>query len=738
MKQVIQQLKDGKTVIEEVPAPAKRENGAIVRNAYSLVSTGTERMLLELAGGSLLAKARKRPDLVRQVFQNLKTAGWQATYLKVKSKLARPVPLGYSAAGVVVEPCDGETSLQAGERLACAGLGFAGHAEEIYVPRNLCARVPEKVSLQSAAFTTVGAIALQGVRVARAQLGERVLVIGLGLVGQLTVQILAAAGCQVVGFDIDPWRVDLARAHGIAAVADASEIESAGRGAGSRFRGFDVVMITAAAESNEPIEMAGALARDKGVVVVVGAVKMEVPRKVYYEKELELRLSRSYGPGRYDPIYEERGVDYPYGYVRWTEQRNMEAFLGLLAENKVCVERLITHIFPIEEALAAYGLITSAASSPYLGILLDYHLSEATAPPLGGNGNPRVVPVSSARSRPNRAHITRPAERPVTIGFIGSGNFARAALLPNLRRLSNVRLKHVAAAGGLSAKSAAREFDFEYCTTDYATLLSDKEVDALFIATRHNLHAPLVMAALKSGRPVFVEKPLCLNEAELLGIIEAWRAAPTAHVMVGFNRRFSRFTQDMLDFFSSCRAPRVINYRVNAGALPPDNWLQLPEEGGGRIVGEACHFLDFMTLMSGALPIQVFATALPADGGPRDNVVITVNFRNGSIGSLQYLANGDPLLPKERVEVFCQGSVAVLEDFKRLTLLRNGKRKVIRRLAQDKGHYHEVRAFIDAVRQGLGSPVDFGESALATRATFMAMASLQSGTTATVAPVVLG
>ena len=719
MKQVVQQLRDGKTVIEEVPPPAVRASGAVVRNAFSLVSAGTEKHILDIAGGNLLDKARKRPDLVRQVLDKVRTEGLRATYEKVMNKLDMPMALGYSSAGVVLGAGDG-SSLRPGDRVACAGMGYASHAEEVFVPHNLCVKVPDAVSLRAAAFTTLGAIALQGVRVAQVQVGELALVIGLGLVGQLAAQVLRAAGCRVVGYDIDPWKAGLAREHGLEAVSRPEDIPSAPVLGGRPWRGFDAVLIAAGTDRNEPIEMAGEWARHKGVVSVVGVVRMDVPRKVYYEKELEVRLSRSYGPGRYDPQYEARGVDYPYAYVRWTEQRNMEAFLDLLAEGRVRVDRLITHTFPVAEALSAYDLITSKTPTPYLGILLDYRLDEGAA---ATAARPMVLHTAAAARGP--AGLT--GSQPLGIGLIGAGNFARSVLLPKLRQLPGVRLAHVASATGLSAKSTAQKFGFERCSTDHEALLADEAVGAVVIATRHHLHAPLAAAALRRGRAVFVEKPLGLDEAQLQEVLRAWQAAALPYLMVGFNRRFAPMTDEVRRFFAGHSQPLAMTYRVNAGALPPESWLQSPEEGGGRIIGEACHFIDWMACLAGAPPAQVFARALGTGGAPADNVIVTVTFADGSLGSLQYLANGDRWLPKERAEVFCDGAVAVLEDFRRLMLARDGKVRIVRRFSQDKGHAQELKAFVDSLRRGAPAPVPLEDLVATTRATFKVIESLQTG-----------
>jgi predicted dehydrogenase/threonine dehydrogenase-like Zn-dependent dehydrogenase len=718
MKQVIQSFKTGELFVADVPAPILRPRGILVRTGASLVSAGTERMVVEWAEKNLLAKARARPDLVRQVISKAKREGLLATLDAMHGRLGTPLALGYSCAGTVVEVGNEARGFKIGDRVACAGGGYACHAEVVFVPKNLVVKVPENVSTQEAAFTTLGAIAVQGVRIADLKLGENVAIIGLGLVGQLTAQLVKATGCNVLGIDLDPDRVKLACELGadIGVVRGRDDVVTMAQEF-SKGYGVDVVIITAATTSNDPVEMAGELSREKGRVVVVGAVGMNIPRKVYYEKELDLRLSRSYGPGRYDPEYEEKGHDYPYGYVRWTEKRNMEAFLILLAQGKVNVKKLITHRFSIEEAKKAYDLITGKSQEKYLGILLTY----------GGE-----VDLSRKIYIQKREMARQELKGKVSIGLIGAGNFAKAVLLPNLRKVPSVYFKGVATATGLSAKHAGEKYGFEYCTSDYHEILDDPEITAVFIVTRHNLHAPLVIEALNRGKAVYVEKPLALNEAELKQMIEAYQTlSPETLLMVGFNRRFAPFTQEAKRFFANRAGPLVVNYRINAGFIPKESWVHDPEEGGGRIVGEVCHFVDFIQYITGSAPVKVYAEAIPRQDKSAltsDTVCVNLKFKDGSMGTINYLANGDKALPKERIEIFGDNSIFIIDNFRSIEWVRRGKRKRRKSwLRQDKGHLGELQAFVEAIKDGKPSPIDFQEAVMTTLTTFKIVESIARG-----------
>ena len=733
MKQVTQTKRSGQVSVEDVPPPALRPGGVLVSTAYSVISAGTERAKVELAQKSLVGKARARPEQARQVLATLQQQGPLMAYRKVVNRLDAPEPLGYSCSGVVIGVSSGVQEFSVGDLVACAGAGYASHAEVNFVPKNLCVKVPQGMDLEAAAFVTLGAIALQGVRRAEVRLGETVAVVGLGLLGLLAVQILKAAGCQVIGMDPDPKRCLLAEHLGCSATGNSAEELEALVLPMTRGRGVDVAILTAATSSSEPIVLAGRICRDKGRVVVVGAVGMDVPRSPYYEKELDLCLSRSYGPGRYDHEYEEQGHDYPIGYVRWTERRNMEAFLQLVTEGKVNVEFLITHRFSIEQATDAYHLITGRRE-PYLAVLMEY-----PAGPRKEVGEEKGAGRESGvwmRGRVPASFPQRAERAGVSVGVIGAGNFAQDTLLPALKQERQVHLRGVVTASGLSARGVAERFGFSYASSEPADVFSDPEIDAVVIATRHDTHARLVAEALEAGKSVFVEKPLALTEAELKAVMDAYEqcALPNSRspiLMVGFNRRFAPATCAVKELFALCPEPLSICCRVNAGYIPLDHWTQDPGVGGGRIVGEGCHFVDLLTYLAGSRPVEVYAQALP-DGGRyrQDNVVVQMQFAGHSIGTLHYLANGDRRVGKERIEVFGGGAVAIIEDFRRLILSRDGRVQHIGHWwsRQDKGHKAEIRAFLDAIRTGGRSPTPFEEVVLSTVITFEILESLRSGT----------
>ena len=561
--------------------------------------------------------------------------------------------------------------------------------------------------MNSAAFTTLGAIALHGFRLAKVQVGARVAVVGLGLLGLLAVGVAQAAGCQVFGVDLDPGRVALARAMGALAVSRAQAEESAA--SFSRGRGCDAVLICADTASADPVELAGAIARDRARVVAVGAVGLQLPRKLYYEKELTFLNSRSYGPGRYDPRYEEGGLDYPAGYVRWTEGRNLEAIVDLLASGRLDVNPLITHRFPIDQAPQAYELITGKGDEPFLGVLLTYPESEAMPEARPGSSAEPQVRTPTDNSTPL---ITTPLET-VRLGVLGAGNFATVVMLPAIQKIPGLELVAIASAGGMSAQHAADKFGFEYATSEVDQVLNDPQINTIAILTRHHLHYPQVLGALKAGKHVFCEKPLALNKDELDEIGDQLRtpAGDEPLLMVGFNRRFAPLARRLNAFLDRRSEPLVAHYRVNAGYIPLDHWLHDPAQGGGRIIGESCHFVDFIAYLVGASPISVTAHALPDAGRYReDNLVMTFTFPDGSLGTVSYLANGDKAFPKERVEVFSGGRVAVLDDYRSLEMVRDGRRRVQRaRLGQDKGHRAEWEAFTVALRAGGPPPIPYDQ-----------------------------
>jgi predicted dehydrogenase/threonine dehydrogenase-like Zn-dependent dehydrogenase len=718
VKQVLQQARRGEIAVVDVPAPKLLPGCVLVRMAASLVSTGTERASCEFASKNLLRKAKARPDLVREVVSKIRRDGVFSAVAAVRGRLDQPNALGYSSAGTVVEVGEGVTDISVGDRVACAGVSYAVHAEFACIPRLLVARIPpdSAVSVKEAAFTTVGAVALHGVRTADVKLGDVVAVIGLGLLGQLTVQILKAAGCRVVGMDIAPERAEVALRLG----ADDVSISADGlrdlclRHSGGH--GADVVLIMAETASSEPVDLAGEVARDRGVVVAVGTVGMNLQRKLYFEKELDFRVSRSYGPGRYDAAYEQKGRDYPIGYVRWTETRNMQAFLRLLAEGKVDVKSLVTHRFPIERAASAYDLITGKVGRSFLGVLITYPehadtsreiqlVGKGTAPDLGG-------------------------ETAMKIGVLGAGNFAMSTLLPAIRQIRGVQLVGVCAASGSHARHAAEKFGFRYCATDERKVLADPDVNTLVIATRHHLHATQVLAALAAGKHIFCEKPLCLSENDLAEIIRAYGICERDRLlMVGFNRRFAPMAIKMRSFLKQVREPLAMHYRVNAGSVARDHWVNDPEQGGGRILGEVCHFVDFLTFLAGALPVEVQARSVTSlESCSDDNVIVSLRFANGSQGTISYLADGDRAYSKERVEVFGGGTVTVLEDFRRLELVHHGRKQTFRsRFRQDKGHRAEWEAFAAAVCGRGEVPISFDEIVSTTLATLRVLESRSTG-----------
>jgi predicted dehydrogenase/NADPH:quinone reductase-like Zn-dependent oxidoreductase len=691
VKQILQNLKTGATVLTDIPCPSAKRGHLLIRTRQSLVSAGTERMLVEFGKGNWLDKARQQPDKVRQVLEKAKTDGVLPTLEAVRNKLDQALPMGYCNVGEVLEVGAGVSGFAVGDRVASNGK----HAEVVSVPATLCAKIADEVTDETAAFTVLGAVALQGVRLAAPTLGEAVAVIGLGLVGLLAVQLLRAQGCRVLGMDFDPKRLQLARRFGAETVdlsAGADPLATAS--AFSRGRGMDAVLIAAATQSNDPIRQAARMSRQRGRIVLVGVTGLELSRADFYEKELTFQVSCAYGPGRYDPNYEEKGQDYPAGFVRWTAQRNFEAVLDLLADGRLDVEPLISHRFTIEEAEQAYAIVGGDALS--LGILLRY-------PPAAEKPDAELR-ADTIPLRPRPA-----AKSPATVGFIGAGNYAQAQLIPAFQA-AGVRLKTIASATGVSSVHAGQKFGFEAAITDTDALFTDPEIDALAIATRHNTHAALVCQALAAGKSVFVEKPLGLTLAELEQIETAYAAAcahgPTPLLMVGFNRRFAPHIVKMRSLLTGLNAPKAMVMTVNAGAIPASHWTQDLETGGGRIVGEACHFIDLLRHLAGS-PI-VGGQALRM--GKSDDVAsFTLSFADGSIGTVHYLANGPKSFPKERLEVFCGGRVLHLDNFRTLHGYGWPGFDKLRLWRQDKGQSACAAAFVQALASGSPSPIAFEE-----------------------------
>jgi predicted dehydrogenase/threonine dehydrogenase-like Zn-dependent dehydrogenase len=716
MKQVLQSSRTGEIRVLDVPVPAVPAGFVLVRTMASLVSAGTERMMVQFAEKNLAQKAMARPDLVRQVLEKVRRDGLMTTVNAVRSRLDEPMALGYSAVGTVIDAGPDVTDVKPGDRVACAGAGFANHAEVICVPRNLSVPIPDGVSFEDAAFVTLGAIALHGVRLAELQLGGQVAVIGLGLLGQLTVQLARASGCRVAGVDLLEDRIELARQLG----ADLAVTPSQGPDALRSWTagiGVDAVLVTADTSSNDPIELAGVIARDRGTVVAVGAVGMAVPRRTYYPKELRFLISRSYGPGRYDPAYELQGHDYPLSYVRWTERRNLGSFLELVGAGLVKVAPLVTHRFPVSEATGAYDLITGKTPGTFLGVVLQY--------PSEPDLSQRIEVAAAAAPRTAASG---------SIGVLGAGSFASGTLLPAFKQ-AGAAFRGIASRQGLTARTCADRFGFAFCTTEERQVLDDPATDTIVVATRHDLHARQVLAARAAGKHVFVEKPLCISEDEMRQLADAYAAPGSPLLLVGFNRRFAPLAQELAKFFADAGEPLAVHYRVNAGYIPPDHWVHDPAIGGGRVIGEACHFIDFIGWLVRSAPLRLTATALPDAGRySGDNTVITIQYDNGSAGTLTYVASGDKALGKERIEVHGGSRSAILDDFRQLDLFRGGRHRVEKtRLRQDKGHAAECEAFVRAIREGRPSPIARDEIFQTTALAFLALESARRRETLEVA-----
>ncbi len=705
MRQLAQRLRDGRISVLDVPPPELRPEGVLVDVRASLVSTGTERKKVETGRQSLVGKARSRPDEARKVLEKARRDGIAETVNAVRSRLEQPGALGYATAGVVLAAGARVQDLAPGDRVACGGGGYAVHAELNYVPANLAVRVPDGVAFADAAFATVGAIALHGVRQSDARLGERVAVIGLGLVGQLTGLILRAAGCRVFGTDLSPDLVRLALEEGAADAAyERAELDGS---LPPEAAGCDAVLVTAATSSSDPLAFAARLARDRARVVVVGEVGMELPREAYYAKELDVRLSRSYGPGRYDPEYEERGLDYPIGYVRWTERRNMSAFLDLVAAGKVRVGPLISERVPLDEAPEAYERLVSDDRTP-LAVVIEYE-------PAQERPSVRVPARAQAPSRPRAA------------GVVGAGSFATRILIPGLGS-AGFELVAVASASGLSARGAADRFGFRRAVTA-DELVADPEIGVVAVATRHSSHARLAAASLRAGKAVFVEKPPALTAGELEDL-RAARDESGRPLAVGFNRRHAPLALRLRDFVREAAGPLELLVRVNAGALPPGHWLNDLDEGGGRLLGEGCHFIDFACWLAGGLPTRILCSMRPEAGLPlaaAQSFTVTLDFSDGSLATIVYGARGSSRLGKEYIEVHAAGRSAVLHDFRSLTLLTDGRpRRGTSRVA-DRGHEAQ---FAVLARRVAGEPEALPDpDPLDTMAaTLAALASAESGT----------
>ncbi|MFF7788159.1 Gfo/Idh/MocA family oxidoreductase [Streptomyces sp. NPDC007991] len=719
MKQVVQNYKSGELALLDVPAPGCKPGGVLVRSAFSLISTGTELMKVSEAGMSMLGKARSRPDQVAKVVQSVAANGVPATYRKVMGKLDSYTPLGYSLCGVVEQVGAGIDDVKAGDLVACAGNEHALHAELNWVPKNLYAPVPDGLAARHAAFGTVGSIALQGVRQGESQLGEVALVIGLGLIGQLVVQLLAASGVRVVGADPDPARCELAEGLGAAACGDpASAVVEGAVAELTGGLGVDQVYLAAGGGSNQPVELAARLSRDRGRVVDIGKCRLDLPWNAYYEKELDVRFSRSYGPGRYDPEYELEGRDYPIGYVRWTERRNLACFLDLLARGRVDVEPLISHVADFDDAVETYQNLKDGELKA-VAVLFRYpgQATEAPAP---------AVAVPAVSVRPSQV---RAARTPVRLAFIGAGNYATSMLLPHLAQRDGVELSTVVTTTALSAANARRKFGFAGATTDLDAVLGDPSVDAVFVVTRHSSHAELTRRALLAGKTVFVEKPLALSEDELAGVLAAVEESGNDRLQVGFNRRFAPLLQEARKRFGARTGPANLRYLVNAGRLDHGSWYLRQGTEGSRFAGEGGHFIDTASWLLGADPVSVYAVASPG----HEDLQVVLRYPDGSTATISYVTTGAPGFPKETLDLVADGKVLRLDDFVRASVYGR-KRWVSSRLpkARDKGQNAELAAFVKAVRTGGPMPVPLQSLVATTAATLAVQHGLAGG-----APVAL-
>ena len=707
MKQVIQNFKSGELYVGDVPVPSLQERYILVENKFSLISAGTERGTVGMGKASLLGKAKKRPDLVKQVMASVKKEGLKATFDKVKTKLDSLVALGYSSAGVVAASLDSNGEFKPGDRVACAGQNYASHSEMVSVPQNLVMKIPDNVSFEEASFTTLGGIAMQGVRQAETNLGDNICVIGLGLLGQLTCQLLQANGCNVFGIDVSQAMVDLSNETRSATALNRNDtslisaIENFTKG-----YGFDKVIITAAAPTNDPIVLATETLRRKGQIIIVGAVPMDIPREPdFYRKELELKISTSYGPGRYDVSYEEEGHDYPYGYVRWTEKRNMEAILKLISNGGIDVKPLITHTFDIQKAEEAYDIVLGKVKEKFIGILLEY--------PDNDTKKNSLVQSSKVNKTEN-----------LNVGFIGAGSFAQGYLIPGCE--GKASLDTVVTSTGINAKSVADKFGFSASSTDASDVLNNEKINTVFIATRHDTHAKYVIDALNAQKNIFVEKPLAMNYEELDQVKEAYEKNNQSF-MIGFNRRFAPVTVALKKEFENIGEPLVMNFRVNAGYIPKDHWTQT-DAGGGRIVGEMCHFIDLMQYFTNAKPVKVYAECITTENSQiksDDNIAVIVKFSDGSVGNLTYVANADKSLAKEMLEVFGGGKAGVIEDFRSGVLYKNNSEEKMK--LSGKGQKQGVQEFLKSLADGKEAPISFESLYLTTLTTFKIQDSLTTG-----------
>ena len=728
MKQIIQDLKKGNTILEDVPAPLVRKGHVLIKTKRSLVSLGTEKMLVEFGKGNLISKARQQPEKVKQVLDKIKTEGLMPTLEAVFNKLDEPLPLGYCNAGEVIAVGEGVSEFSIGDRVASNG----HHAEIVCIPKNLVAKIPDAVSYEEAAFTVIGAIGLQGIRLVNPTLGERVVVVGLGLIGLITSELLLANGCEVIGFDFDDKKVELAKAKGVKAYnASTLDVVKTVEGLTNNI-GADAVIITASAKTNDVISQAAQMSRKRGRIVLVGVVGLDINRSDFFKKELSFQVSCSYGPGRYDETYEQQGQDYPIGYVRWTEKRNFEAVLQTMASGRLDVKRLITERLPLHDYLQVYnnmggGSIASVLEYPELDIAnADGDLAVASNGTIDVTNDywssraATVVELSKATFKKGEG----------VLGIIGAGNFTKMTVLPAMKSLSP-KIKYISSAGGLTAKALANKYGIANSTTDFRQILNDESVDMVMITTRHNMHASMTTESLKAGKHVFVEKPLAINKTELDSIIDTYanfsKVVSIPSVTVGFNRRFSPFVQKMKSLLGSDPGPINMIATMNAGFIPADIWVQDMKIGGGRIIGEACHFIDLLSYIAGQPVVSVSMSAMgEAPEENTDNAIITLSFKNGSQGVINYFSNGSKSYSKERIEVYSQGRTLVLDNFRKLSGFgfkgfssMSGK--------QDKGHKDQFKLMLQSIKTDGKPLIPFDQLVNTSLASFAAISSLMEG-----------
>ena len=693
MKQVLQALDSGETEVVEVPAPQLKAGHLLIRTQATVVSAGTERMLVEFGKANFINKARQQPEKVKEVIQKVQTDGLAPTVQAVRSKLSQPLPLGYCNAGIVLEVGAGVEGFSVGDRVISNG----NHAEVVMVPQNLCAKMPDEVPFEEAAFTVLASIGLQGIRLAQPTLGESFVVTGMGLIGLLTVQLLRAHGCRVLGIDFNSARLELAKSFG-ADIVDLSKGDDplAAAARFSKGRGVDGVLVTASTKSSEPMHQAAQMCRKRGRIVQVGVTGLDLMRSDFYEKELSFQVSCSYGPGRYDPEYEDKGNDYPVGFVRWTEQRNFEAVLDMMASGQLDVKPLISHHYGIADAADAYALISGGGDS--LGVVLTY--PEAS----------ELNELDLLKSKVTVSSKAKPSA--VTAAVIGAGGFTQKILMPAMQS-AGVNLKSVVSSGGVSSVTAARKFDIAEAATDIDAVLADESVNTVFITTPHSTHADLTVRALEAGKHVFVEKPLAITDEGLNRVEETYERLATQGkaplLSIGFNRRFAPQIKKMKDLLDTVKEPKTFIMTVNAGDIPVSHWIQDPEIGGGRIIGEVCHFIDLLRFLTGSAITQVQTMRIQSDAMAvtNDKVTITLGFADGSIGTVHYFSNGDKGFPKERLEVFTAGRILALDNFRKLKGYGWPSFKRMNLMSQDKGHSAGIAAFVEAIKGGQASPIPF-------------------------------